>query len=162
MPAGGNEYYLKSSPAARRALDLDATLAEPHAILASREIGHDSDFAAGEAEYKKAFELDPNDTTAHHHYAFDIGLIGGREQEALAEINRAHQLDPLSATVSTTVGYIHDLARHPDEAIVVCNKVASKNPTFALAHGCLWNAYRQKHMYPEAIQELKGSWPAFR
>ena len=45
------------------------------------------DFAGGEAEYKKAFEFDPNDATVHHWYSLDIALIGSREQGALAEIH---------------------------------------------------------------------------
>jgi hypothetical protein len=50
----------------------------------------DLDFAGGEAEFKKALELDPNDATAHHSYAMYVGMIGCREQDALAEANRAH------------------------------------------------------------------------
>jgi tetratricopeptide (TPR) repeat protein len=64
-------------------------------------------FAGGEAEFKKALELDPNDATAHHSYAFDISMIGGREQEALAEINRAHQVDPLSLLISARIAKVH-------------------------------------------------------
>ena len=62
---GGNpsEDYSKSNRAARRALDLDATLAHPHAILGSNEMRYDWDFAGGEAKFKKSFELDPNDAT---------------------------------------------------------------------------------------------------
>ena len=83
-----NEDFPKSNAAARKALDLDPTLAHPHAVLGSNEMQYDWDFAGGEAEFKKSFELDPNDATAHQWYADDIGMIGGREQEALAEINR--------------------------------------------------------------------------
>ena len=85
-----SETYPKANAAARRALELDATLAHPHAVLGSDEMEYDWDFASGDAEFKKAFELDSNDATAHQWYAEDIGLIGGREQEALAEANRAH------------------------------------------------------------------------
>ncbi len=102
-----SEDYPKSNAAARKALELDATLAHPHAVLGSNEMEYDWDFAGGEAEFKKAFELDPNDATAHQWYALDIGMIGGREQEALAEINRAHQLDPLSPIISVEVGDVH-------------------------------------------------------
>src|SRR5262249_34630174 len=80
------EVYPKSNTAARRALELDPSLARPHAVLGSNETEYDWDFVGGEAENKKALELDPNDATAHWFYAFDLGMIGGREQEALAEI----------------------------------------------------------------------------
>jgi TolB-like protein len=157
-PRGGNptETYPKSNAAARKALELDPTLAHPHAVLASTEMEYDWDFAGGEAEYKKSFELDPNDALAHLYYAFDIGMIGGRDQEALAEANRAHQLDPLSPTISTTVGEVHTMARQYDEAIVACKKAANENPTFALAHFCLARAYLGKRMYPQFIEEWKA------
>jgi serine/threonine protein kinase len=151
-----SENYPKSNAAARRALELDASLARPHAVLASNEMEYDWDFAGGEAEYKRSFELDPNDATAHQWYAFDIGQIGGREQEAIAEINRAHQLDPLSPIISTVVGLIHIRARQYDEAIVICKKSANENPTFASAHLWLAQAYWGKRMYPQVIEEWKA------
>jgi eukaryotic-like serine/threonine-protein kinase len=150
-----SEDYPRSNAAARKALKLDATLAHPHAVLGGNEMQYDWDFAGGEAEYKKALELDPNDATAHHWYAIDIGVIGGREQEALAEINRAQQLDPLSPIISANFGIIHIYARQYDEAIVICNKVANENPTFAWAHYCLVKAYWGKRMYPQVIEEWK-------
>ena len=85
----------KSNAAARRALELDPTLAHPHAVLGNNEMQYDWDFVGGEAEFKKAIALDPNDATAHQWYAESLGTIGGREQEALAEIDRAHELDPV-------------------------------------------------------------------
>jgi TolB-like protein len=59
------ENFPKSNAADREALRLDATLAHPHAVLGSNEMEHDWDFAGGEAEFKKALELDPNDATVH-------------------------------------------------------------------------------------------------
>jgi eukaryotic-like serine/threonine-protein kinase len=149
------EDYPKANAAARRALELDATLAHPHAVLGTNEMEHDWDFAGGEAEFKKALELDPNDATAHEWYAYDIASIGGREQEAHAEINRAYQLDPLSPIISVALGVIHVSARRFDEAIAVCKKVADQNPTFAEAHRCLSYGYWGKRMYPLVIEEWK-------
>jgi eukaryotic-like serine/threonine-protein kinase len=151
-----SEQYLKSSAAARKALELDATLARPHAVLGDNQMGYDWDFAGGESEYKKAFELDPNDATAHQWYAIAMAGIGGREQEALAEINRAHELDPLSLVISLDAGYLSLWARHYDEAIRICQKLANENPTFALAHNCLFFAYWAKRMYPQVIEEWKA------
>jgi eukaryotic-like serine/threonine-protein kinase len=152
-----SEDYPKASAAARKALELDPTLAHPHANLAGNEMEYDWDFAGGEAEYKKALELDPNDATTHHWYAEQLGKIGGREQEALAEVNRAHQLDPLDRVGSIQVGHIHIWARRYDEAIAVCKKVADENPTFAMVHrSCLAKAYWGKRMYREVIEEWKA------
>ena len=150
-----SEYASKGNAAARKALELDSTLARPHAVLGGTQLSYEWDFAGGEAEYKKAFELDPSDATAHAWYAFDIGTIGGREQEAFTEINRAHQLDPLSPLIKEDVGYVHIRARQYDDAILECKKVANEDPTYAYTHVCLAQAYWAKHMYPQVVGEWK-------
>jgi len=150
-----SEDIPKSHAAAQKALELDATLARPHAALGYTKFRHEWDFAGGEAEFKKALALDPNDSITHAWYAENIGTIGGREQEALAEINIAHQLDPRSSVISFDLGNIHIAARRYDEAIAVCKKLADENPTFALAHYCLSEAYWAKRIYPQSIQEWK-------
>jgi serine/threonine protein kinase len=151
------ENYPKSNAAARKALELDATLAHPHAVLGSNEIEYEWDFAGGEAEYKKSFELDPNDASARQWYAFDIGMIGGRKEDAFSESNRARQLDPLSPTIGFESGLIHIMARQYDDAVAICKKVASENPTFAPARYCLGKAYWGKRMFPQTIEEFKTS-----
>ena len=150
-----SEVIPKSNAAARKALELDPNLPHPHAVLGGNYMEYDWDFAGGEAEYKKALELDPNDATARQWYAQDMAWIGGREQEALAEVNRAHQLDPLSPIIAQTVGLVQTTARRYDEAIATCQKLATDNPTFAQAHNCLARAYWGKGMYPEAVEEFK-------
>ena len=154
---GGNpsEDFPKSNVAARRALQLDPTLAHTHAVLGSNEMSYDWDFAGGEAEYKKAIELDPNDATAHQWYAESLGMLGGREREALAEINLAHQLDPQSLIIRRVIGSVLVAARRYDEAIAVCKQLVNENPTFPLAHDCLGYAYWGKKMYPQVVQEWK-------
>ena len=145
----------KSNAAARKALELDPTLAHPHAVLGGNYMEYDWDFAGGEAEYKRALELDPNDATARQWYAQDIGWIGGKDREALDEINRAHQLDPLSPIITETLGLVQNTARKYDEAIATCQKLASENPTFAQAHICLAQAYWGKGMYAKVVEEFK-------
>jgi TolB-like protein len=150
-----SENYPKSNAAARRALELDPTLARAHAVLAGNELQYDWDFAGGEAEFKKAWELDPNYATAHQWYAENIAMIGGRQQEALAEIDRAHQLDPLSPIINVEVGYVHNLVRQYDDGIAVCKKLENENPAFPQAHYCLAYGYWGKRMYPQVIEEWK-------
>jgi TolB-like protein/predicted Ser/Thr protein kinase/Tfp pilus assembly protein PilF len=153
--ANANDVIPKSNAAARKALELDPTLAHPHAVLGGNYMEYDWDFAGGEVEYKKAFELDPNDATAHQWYAQDISWIGGREQEALAEIKRAQQLDPLSPIISSNVGTVQAVGRKFDEGIATCEKVAVENPTFAQVHFCLAYAYWGKGMYPRVVEQYK-------
>jgi TolB-like protein len=151
-----NEDFPKSNAAARKALELDPTLAHPHAVLGSNEIQFDWDFTGGEAEFKKSFELDPNDATAHQWYGDEIGQIGGREQEAFAQADLAHQLDPLSPVITRVAGGVRISARKFDEGIAICRKLANDNPTFAIARDCLAQAYWGKRMYSQVIEERKA------
>jgi serine/threonine protein kinase len=150
-----HETYPKSNAAARKALDLDPTLARVHAVLGANEMEYDWDFAGGETEYQKAFALDHNDATAHQWHAEDIGWVGGRVQESLAEINRAHELDPLSLIISVESGHLRLLARDYDGAISICGKLAKENATFARAYLCLAQSYWAQGMYPQTVENYK-------
>jgi len=150
-----SEYIPKAKAAALKAIKLDPTLARAYVNLGGIKMGHEWDFAGGEAEFKKALELDPNDAHAHERYADNLGVLGGRELEAIAEINHAHQLDPRSLAINVEIGIVYIDARRFDEAIDVCKKVADENPTFAGAHDCLATAYWGKKMYPQVIEEQK-------
>ncbi|MGA2902202.1 MAG: protein kinase [Candidatus Korobacteraceae bacterium] len=149
------DEFPKSTAAARKALELDPTLAHAYAILGSNEMDFDFDFAHGEADYRKALELDPNDATARHWMAEDMASVGGREEEALAEANRAHQSDPLSALMAASPGIVLVSERQFDQAIEVLKKVVADNPAFPVAHLYLARAYLGKRMYPQAIEEYK-------
>jgi serine/threonine protein kinase/tetratricopeptide (TPR) repeat protein len=150
-----NETYPKSNAAARKALELDPTLARAHAVLGANQMEYDWDFVKGEAEYKTAFELDPNDATAHQWHAEDIAAVGGRVEESIKEINRAHELDPLSPIISVEAGMLRAVARKYDEAIAVCQRVANDNPNFARVHMCLAQCYWGKGMYPQVVEQIK-------
>jgi tetratricopeptide (TPR) repeat protein len=153
--ASPSEDIPKAKTAAIKAIGLDATLGRPHAVLGYIKMGREWDFAGGEAEFRKALQLDPNDATAHAWYSENIGTLGGREQEALAEINRARQLDPGSAVIESDLGRNYIFARQYDEGIAVCKKLAAEKPTFPMAHYCLLEAYWGKRMYLQAIEEWR-------
>ena len=149
------EVTPKSNAAAEKALELDPTLAHPHAVLASNKWDQNWDFAGGEAEYRKALALDPNDATARQWFSTDLAAIGGRSQEAIDEANRAVQLDPLSPIVAIALAQAYITDRQFDKAIEVSKKIIAENPTFGRAHGALGGAYWGEHKYAEAIQEWK-------
>jgi TolB-like protein len=150
-----SEDFPKSSIAASEALRLDPTLAHPHAILGSIEMEYEWDFAGGEAEFKKAIALDPNDATAHQWFAENLGMIGGRERDALKEIDQAHLLDPTSLIIRRVKGSVYVAARRYDDAIAVCRQLLVENPTYNLANDCLAYAYWGKRMVPQVMEQWK-------
>ncbi len=150
-----NDVIPKSMAAAEKALELDPTLARPHADLGANKVEYNRDFSGGEAEYRKAFELDPSDATAHQWFSQDLAFIGGRAQESIDEATRAQQLDPLSPIIGYAQGAVYIYDRQFDKAIEIFKKVSADNPAFGRAHGGLASSYWGQHKYPEAIQEFK-------
>jgi tetratricopeptide (TPR) repeat protein len=112
-------------------------------------------FAEGEVEEQKALELDPNDATARQWYAEDLGWIGGRQKQALAEIARARELDPMSPIIAATECEIKMEGHDFDGAISDCKDVTAKFPEFPRAHEFLARAYAAKGLYTQAIDEDK-------
>jgi serine/threonine protein kinase/tetratricopeptide (TPR) repeat protein len=150
-----NEVTPKANAAAHKALELDPTLASPHAVLAANKAGIDWDFAGGEAEFRKALELDPSDATTHQWYSEMLDGLPGRSRDAIDEINRAHELDPLSPIIAVSRGMAYASARQFDSAIEILKRVIADNPSFGRAHSQLAFVYWAQHKYPLAIQEFK-------
>ena len=143
----------QAQAAATKALELDETLAEPHATLAFIHTWYDWDWSAAEREAKRAIELNPNWSFGHIAYAQMLSVTG-RSQEAIAEGARAVELDPLSLIINALNGYHLHLARRDDEAIARLKKTVELDSSFWIAHQFLGMAYIEKKMYPEAIAEF--------
>lgn len=148
------EAFLPARAAAMKALELDNTLAEPHASIAYARFYYDWDWPGAEAEFKQAIALNPNYAAAHDWYSYYLTAMG-RPDEALAEIRRAQEIDPLSLVISTDIGFQLYYKKRYDEAILQLQKTLQMNPKFPLAHLWLGRAYQQKKMYGEAIAEYR-------
>lgn len=135
--------------AARRALELDATLAEAHTSLA---MAHQFEWqwAAAEREFRRALALNPGYAVAHHRYALFLTSME-RPAESLGEIRRALELEPLSLIILTTVGWVHYYARDYGKAVEQCLHTLEMDPDFMNAHIALGLAYGQLGRYEEAI-----------
>jgi len=151
-----NDVKPKASAAAEKALELDPTLARPHAILGYNKMLYDWDFAGGEAEFRKAFRLDPSDATPHQWFSETLSYLGGRAQESIDEGNRARQLDPLSPIIGFQQAQAYSRDRQFDKANDLYKKVIADNPTFGIAHWGLARSYWGEHKYPLAIQEFEA------
>jgi DNA-binding winged helix-turn-helix (wHTH) protein/TolB-like protein len=147
------ENYQKAKAAALHALDIDETLAEAHTSLGLIKTYYDRDSAAGEKEYQRAIGLKPNYATARQWYS-DYLAEQDRPHEAMLEIRRAQELDPLSPIINATVGERLLYAREYERAIEQLLKTLEIDPDFFLARYLLALAYEQKGMYREAIAEL--------
>ena len=145
------EVYPRARAAALKALELDNTLADPHAALGMVIYDYDWDYPAAEREFQRALELNPHCANAHHWYGFLL-LTMGRLDEAMAAIKRARQLDPLAPRINANVGLFLYLTRHYDEAIEEISKAMELDPDHARTYDYLEWAYLQKGMYREAVQ----------
>ena len=122
----------KARAAALKALELDPGLAEAHTSLALITENFDYDWETAEKEYRRAIELNPNYATAHHWYAEYLSLQG-RFSEALAESERARELDPLSLIIAADRGVILFYARQYDASIAQFRAVKEMEPGFTRA-----------------------------
>jgi TolB-like protein/DNA-binding winged helix-turn-helix (wHTH) protein/Tfp pilus assembly protein PilF len=148
------EAFPKAKGAAVKALELDSTLGEAHNSLAFVLDGFDWDLDSGGKEFQRAIELSPGYATAHHWYAWHLGLLG-RYDQAIAEMRKAENLDPLSLIINADLAELLVLAHSYDESILQSRKTIEMDPNFALAHNQLGQAYLQKRMYHQAIAELQ-------
>jgi TolB-like protein/DNA-binding winged helix-turn-helix (wHTH) protein/Tfp pilus assembly protein PilF len=143
----------KAKTAAVRALQIDGELAEAHASLAMVMFSFDLDWAGAEKEFKRAIELKPGYATAHHWYSHYLVAVG-RQNDALAEIRQARELDPFSLPINTFQGLILYFGRQYDQAIDQCRNTLARHPEWAEElHGQLGNVYAAKGMDREAVQE---------
>jgi serine/threonine protein kinase len=149
------EFFSRAVAAAAKSLELDPTLARPHADLGMAKQQHEWDFSGAEAEFRKAIELDPSDATAHQWFSQSLSYLGNRGQESIDEGNRAHELDPLSPIIGYAQADAYAFNRQYDKAIEMHKKVAVENPSFGVAHLGLALVYWAQHKYPQTIQELQ-------
>ena len=133
-------------------MQLDSTLGEPHAALAQIKFVNDWDWAGAEAEFKRAIELNPNDTNALHMYSHYL-LSMGRIQESFDVSKRAVERDPVSPTMQLHLGFHYLTARQYDLAIPQYLKVLQTDPSFPDAHNQLAVAYRQKGLLDQSVAE---------
>ncbi|MFY9583658.1 MAG: protein kinase [Candidatus Acidiferrales bacterium] len=148
----GIEAFSKARAAALKALALDDTLAEAHTSLAGVKEAHDWDFVGAEKEYKRAIELNPNYSLAHLWYSLFLDEMS-RLDEAMMEIKKAREVDPLSLPINRNIGIYLFHSRRYEEAIAQYRSVIEMDPNFATAHEGLANVYAQTGRYQEAMLE---------
>jgi TolB-like protein/Flp pilus assembly protein TadD len=153
-PLETKESYPKAKSAAVKALEIDDTLGEAHISLAYALYRYDWDWSGAEREFKRGIELRPNYATAHQWYSFYLSAMG-RLEEAIVEMKRAQELEPLSLFINSDLGGAFYNARHYDQAIAQLRKTIEIDPNFGYAHYNLGLVYQQKGMFDMAVDEMR-------
>jgi len=148
------DALLRAKTAALKAIELDDTLAEPHASLAFIAETHEWDWATAEREYRRALELNPGDARVHHWYAGYLMYVG-RFEDGISEARRARDLDPLSLPINNALAGRLLVAGRYNKALEQVQKTLALDPHFAPAHQTLGWAYLNKGKHEEAIKEFQ-------
>lgn len=145
-------------PAARRhatkALELDTSLAEPHASLGFVKLYFDWDWPGAEAEFQRAIALDPNYAATHEWYSIFL-LAAGRPTDAFREIQLARQRDPLSLAINSDLGFHYYYTGQYDEAVKQLKFVLELNKDFPPARLWLGRTYQELGKFDDALAEYQ-------
>jgi serine/threonine protein kinase/Tfp pilus assembly protein PilF len=150
------ESSSKAKAAVHKALEIDNNLGEAHATLAHLHFVYDWDWAGAQKEFNRALELSPRSSEVHDLYAIYLSAMGSQD-EAVAEIEKAHALDPVSQPANTVLGFVYLLAHRFDKAIEQLQKTLVLYPGSAIDHNNLGICYEHKGRYQEAVEEYLKS-----
>jgi TolB-like protein/DNA-binding winged helix-turn-helix (wHTH) protein/Flp pilus assembly protein TadD len=143
----------RAKAAALKAIELNDTLAEPHASLAFIAETYEWEWATAEREYNRALQLNPGDARVHHWYAGYLMYVG-RLEDGISEARRARDLDPLSLPVNNALAGRLLVTDRYDEALGQVQKTLGLDSHFAPAHQTLGWIYLRGEKREEAIQEF--------
>ncbi|HEY6050123.1 MAG TPA: tetratricopeptide repeat protein, partial [Thermoanaerobaculia bacterium] len=148
------ETFPKCKAAAKRALEIDPTLAEARAPLAYALFYYDWNWPEALREIRRCMEEAPTDATAHNYYASFLTAIS-RFDESMSIWRRAQELDPLAPIIRAGPAWNLLLSRRYEEAIAAADKVLEVDPTFPVALGVIGLASSRLSRHEKAIQALK-------
>jgi adenylate cyclase len=153
--ASPEDSYPQAKAAAKKAVELDDTLAEAHTSLADILNDYDFDFEQSIKEFERAIQLNSNYATAHQWYANGPLSSLGQFDRAIAEAKRAVELDPLSLIINVGLGADYFTARRYDEAITQLRKTIEMDPRFYYGHWAFGEVWQVKGRLDEAIAEYR-------
>jgi eukaryotic-like serine/threonine-protein kinase len=149
---------LLGAEASQKAVQLDDSLSEAHAARASA-LALELKWSESEAEFRRAIQLNPNNSAAHYFFAITVLMPTGRINDALAEFQTALSLDPLSAIVNTNYGCALMEAHRFPEAVAQFQKVLARDPNFGPAHYKLSQLYANMGRFADAVVEIQPAFP---
>jgi eukaryotic-like serine/threonine-protein kinase len=159
--ATGNDFFLapheampKAREAAKKALELDDTLAEAHTEMGMIDFMYEFDWSAAEREFRRAIELKPSYAHAHEYYGWYL-VSAGRIEEGIEESKRARELDALSLETNAMAGQNFYFAHQYDLAIDTFRKTLDMEPNYWIARTLLGSSYEAKGDFPRAVAECE-------
>ncbi len=146
------DAWPRAKTAAMVAVGIEDSLAEAHTSLALVKAYYGWDWEGAEKEFQHAIDLNPNSPAAHHWYGSYLAKLG-RSGEAQRELQKAHDLDPLSQLISTSLAWNYYASHEPDKAIEQLKKTLEIDQNYSPARRLLEICYEQKQMFKEAVAE---------
>jgi|SRR5271157_25588 len=123
----GLEAYSRAQAAAKRAHELDPSLAEPHATLGWVALQYLHNRNESLKHYQKAIELRPDLAIAHHGLAV-YWIVRRRHEEALREMRKAVELDPLTPLFQAHLGWMLHCSGDDEQALRVLESALELHP----------------------------------
>ncbi len=148
------EAFVAARTAARRAVELDDSLAEAHTSLGLIAMTFEWNWGEAEREFRRAIALNPNYVVAHHYYSHFL-ICTERLEDSLTESRLGLALDPLDTGMNVHLGFQYFNERRYQEAAAQLEKTLNLNPGSESAHGILGLVYEQMGRYDEAVAELR-------
>jgi len=156
------EAFPRAKSAALEALRIDDTIAEAHSALGAVLAAGEYDWLGAEREFRRAKELSPSSAIAHYDYGMLFLMPMGRVEQAMTEIRRAVELDPLDPFINSLLGWVIHVTRQFDSAIAQLQHTIDLDPTFFFPYWYLSLTYTLTGRLDEAIvaaekaKELSG------
>ena len=147
-----SDAYPRAIAAAKKAVELDDSLAEAHRALAFAEFYGNWDFVDAEREFRRAIQLNPSDPVARRWYANAIASLG-QFQESLEQIDKAQELDPTSHSTLSDKGVMLFQAGKREEGIALLKEVERTDPKFLSPHNYLMYLGFELRDYPTYLDE---------
>ena len=151
------EAHPKAKAAALKSLEIDPTLSEAHAALGNTVTSFDWNWSEGERAFKRSIELDANSAVAHYRYATEYLLSVGRYGEAITEIQRALEVEPLDLNMQANLARAYLYAGQVDKALEQARKAHDLEPNFVIGRLVLGMAYCKSGLFGDAIRLSEAS-----
>lgn len=157
--ASPKEAFPKAKTAAERAIAIDPTLSEAHTAMGNTLTSFDWNWTAAEDSFRRALALDPNSATTHYRYATEYLVSVGRTKEAVSEVERALEIEPLDSNMVANLSRVYLYDGQRERAIEQARRAYEADPNFVIARLIYGLTLNATGGYAEAIslseKELK-------